>query len=210
MPRVLYGAGGHGKVIWEAALQSGRPIDYFVDDNPRTTSVCGIPVITSEKLRELGPVEWLVAIGANQGRASVYERLLKCGEPMLIRHPASVIASRSAIELGTVVMAGVVVQTDAVIGRNVILNTSCSVDHDCIIGDHVHICPGVRLAGTVKVGAGTMLGTGASVIPGITIGANCLIAAGSVVVRDVPGNSLVMGNPARVIRTQAPVVEFGS
>lgn len=50
------------------------------------------------------------------------------------------------------------------------------------IGDNVWICAGVI------------------VLPGVTIGSNCVIGAGSVVTKDIPPNSLAVGNPCKVIR----------
>jgi acetyltransferase-like isoleucine patch superfamily enzyme len=58
--------------------------------------------------------------------------------------------------------------------------------------DRLQICD-------VKIGEMTMIGTGASVIPGITIGKNCIIGAGTVVIKDVDDNSTIVGNPGRVV-----------
>jgi len=52
----------------------------------------------------------------------------------------------------------------------------------------------------VRIGDGTWVGARAIILPGVTIGTRCLIAAGSVVSKDVPDDTLVAGNPARVIR----------
>lgn len=52
----------------------------------------------------------------------------------------------------------------------------------------------------VRIGAGTWVGARAIILPGVTIGRRCLIAAGSVVSRDIPDDTLVAGNPARVVR----------
>jgi len=51
------------------------------------------------------------------------------------------------------------------------------------------------------VGKGASIGSNATIICGVTIGENVLIGAGSVVTKDVPNNSVVVGNPARVIKT---------
>ncbi|WP_309233333.1 acyltransferase [Conexibacter sp. W3-3-2] len=56
----------------------------------------------------------------------------------------------------------------------------------------------------VRIGAGVFLGTGAMVLPGVTVGARSLVAAGAVVDRDVPPNAVVAGNPARVVRRFDP------
>ncbi len=55
-------------------------------------------------------------------------------------------------------------------------------------------------AGAVTIGRGTWVGARAIVLPGVTIGARVMVAAGSVVTNDVPDEVLVAGNPARVIR----------
>lgn len=52
----------------------------------------------------------------------------------------------------------------------------------------------------VKIGNGSWLGGGVIVLPGVTIGDGCVIGAGSVVTKDIPSNSLAVGNPCRVIR----------
>ncbi len=53
----------------------------------------------------------------------------------------------------------------------------------------------------VRIGAGSWIGARAMILPGVTIGMRVMVAAGSVVTRDVPDDSLVAGNPARVLRT---------
>lgn len=48
--------------------------------------------------------------------------------------------------------------------------------------------------------SGSKVGANATLLPGVTIGRNALVGAGSVVVRDVPDDKVVVGNPARIIR----------
>lgn len=52
----------------------------------------------------------------------------------------------------------------------------------------------------ITIGSGCWLGGGVIVLPGVTIGQGCVIGAGSVVTKDIPENSLAVGNPCRVIR----------
>lgn len=52
----------------------------------------------------------------------------------------------------------------------------------------------------IKIGNGCWLGGGVIVLPGVTIGDGCVIGGGSVVTKDIPPNSLAVGNPCRVIR----------
>lgn len=52
----------------------------------------------------------------------------------------------------------------------------------------------------VRIGNGSWIGARAMVLPGVTIGSRCVVAAGAIVSRDVPDDTLVAGNPARVVR----------
>ncbi len=64
---------------------------------------------------------------------------------------------------------------------------------------------GLEYARPITVGNDVWIGAGVSVLPGVTIGSNCVIGAGSVVSRDIPSNSIAVGNPCRVIKTIADV-----
>lgn len=61
-----------------------------------------------------------------------------------------------------------------------------------------HFCQTYALPVTIE--SGCWLGGGVIVLPGVTIGEGCVIGAGSVVTKDIPANSVAVGNPCRVIR----------
>jgi acetyltransferase EpsM len=115
-------------------------------------------------------------------------------------HPSALLARQAKVGAGTFIAAAAVVGAGSVIDRHVIINTAASVDHDCVIGEAAHICPGVRLAGNVKVGTAAWLGIGTIVIEKKTIGAGSVIGAGSLVLDDIPPGVLAFGHPARIIR----------
>ncbi|HQS68478.1 MULTISPECIES: DapH/DapD/GlmU-related protein [unclassified Novosphingobium] len=60
-----------------------------------------------------------------------------------------------------------------------------------------------------RIGRNCFIGGRSMILPGVTIGDNCVIGAGSIVTRDVPPNSIVAGNPAKVIRSEIEVGHYG-
>lgn len=104
------------------------------------------------------------------------------------------------------------------VGKNVFINTGCSfqdlggitIGDNCQIGMNVNIATlnhGFDLQDRntiyplpVVLGTNVWIGSGATIIPGITIGDNSVVGAGSVVTRSVPANVVVAGNPARIIK----------
>ena len=198
-PFILYGAGGHARVILEAARAAGHEISFVLDDNPSVAAMSGLELLppTEALWAKLKTFRFVVGIGNNDNRARIFQELMRRGgTPQTIVHPFTAISPSAKLGQGVVVMAGVVVNADARIADNCILNTRCSIDHDCKIGAHSHICPGVSLAGDVAIGQRSMIGIGSCCIQGVTIGANVILGAGSVVVRDLPDNCTAYGNPA--------------
>ena len=200
---VIYGAGGHGKVVFDVLIAAGMQVMGFVDDRPGRHDVLGKPVLGS--LWSFGPVDGvIVAIGENRTRAEKYRELRSAGVELVNAiHPNAVVSPYARLGNGILVAPGVVVNVDAVIGDNTILNTGASVDHDCVIGDHVHIAPASTLGGTVLVDDGAFLGIGTRVVPGMRIGSWSTTGAGSVVIRHVEPGSTVIGVPAR------PLIDCG-
>lgn len=93
-----------------------------------------------------------------------------------------------------------------VIGDGVSIQTACHITRGVVIEDDAFIGPGVitlndrTMQGGFafpRIQKGARVGGGSVILPGVTIGANALVGAGSVVTRDVPPNGVVYGNPSR-------------
>lgn len=202
---VITGAGGHCKVVLDLLRGSGEyePIGLLGECEDK--EVMGVPVLgTDHQMGELyrsGIRFGFVAIGSNAVRESVTKRMKEVGFQMItVVSRQAIISPYAEIGEGSVIMPGAVVNSCAKIGPGCILNTNCSVDHDCKLGPFVHIAPGCAVSGKTEIGRGCFLGTGARVIDGIQIGENSVIGAGAAVVRDIPGNCMAVGVPAKIIK----------
>lgn len=102
---------------------------------------------------------------------------------------------------GLYVNAGCTIGAASHVGDFVFVNRGVALGHHAHLGDFVSIGPGVVVAGQVTIGPGTLIGAGAVVLPGVRIGANAVVGAGAVVTKDVADGCLVVGTPARFVRT---------
>lgn len=203
---IVYGAGGHAKVVIDAIEQGGGHADIqVVDDRPELhgQAFFGYPVIGGRAAllgRPAPHPEVIAAIGDNAARLAVSAWLREQGYPLAaVVHPTVCLGRGSVVGAGSFLAAGVVVNPDSVLGEAVIVNTGATVDHDCLLADGVHVAPGCHLCGNVSVGRGSLIGVGAVVIPGVRIGADVVVGAGAVVRADVPDGARVAGVPARPI-----------
>lgn len=87
------------------------------------------------------------------------------------------------------------------IGNNVFIAPNVCIITEEHAMDAKQRAEGLEYTHPVNIGDNVWICTGAIILPGVTIGENSVIGAGSVVTKDIPANSLAVGNPCRVIRT---------
>lgn len=197
---VIYGAGGHAKVIADCIISQGLPMKGFIDDNLKRIERThySFPVLPGRS-SILMEDRLILGIGNNTVRKDLARELSELYIfSQAIIHQSAVISPSVTLGEGTCCMAGVIVNADSVIGRHVILNTGAQVDHDCMIADCVHIAPGAILCGGVKVGEGSLLGVGCTILPGISIGKDCIVGGGTVVINDLIDGCTAIGNLAKI------------
>lgn len=90
-----------------------------------------------------------------------------------------------------------VVDNNTVLGKHCFVNRGVMVGHDNLVGDFVTFSPGCNVAGCCTIGNGVYVGMDATIVDRVSIGDNSFVAAGSVVVNDVPPNTAVCGVPAK-------------
>ena len=207
-----FGAGGHARVIIDILTTiGGFDIVGLLDHDQSlwNTETLGVPVLGDDSLRDelhqRGIRHAFIGLGSiknTEPRKRLYELAQTSGfELVRAIHPSAVVSKHAIVGDGPMIMAGAIVNPAARIGNNVIINTGAIVEHDCEIADHSHVATSARLGGAVAVGEGSHIGLGASIREGIRVGAGVIVGAGAVVIEDVPDRTVVIGVPARVLRT---------
>ena len=152
MNLLIFGAGGHGRCVKEAAEAAGafNRIE-FLDDNAE---------IALDKLSHYDKYTdefecAFVAIGNSDLRKAWMDKLSGKYRLMSIIHPKAYISKSARIGEGCVVMAGAVIQTNAAIGAGCIISANAVVDHDAKTGGFCHINCGAVVPSMTDVPSGT-------------------------------------------------------
>jgi sugar O-acyltransferase (sialic acid O-acetyltransferase NeuD family) len=204
MRLIIIGAGGHGRVVADAARAAGITPCAFVDHEPPAAELGGLPVYTALDyalagvFRDGAAPAFISAIGKNKNRAGEYVQALEAGlEPATVIHPSAIISRSASIGAGTFIGAQAVVNPGAVIGEDAIINTAAIIEHDCVVGAHAFVAPGAVLCGAASIGDYSFVGAGAVMIPLVSVGDCALIAAGAVVTHNHLDGVRLFGVPAR-------------
>jgi hypothetical protein len=205
---VIYGAGGHAKVVAEILRLNQHEVIGFIDNidtNRKSQAFYGATVLGGEEilndLLESRMIKMVFGFGNNRGRLFLAKKLGMMGFSFITTiHPNAICASDVSIGNGTVIASGAVVGPSTIVGEHAIVNTQASLDHDCVVSDGAHIGPGAVVTGSVNIGECSWIGAGAVIADHRHIGADAIVGAGAVVVKDVPEAIVVMGVPARFAR----------
>ncbi len=209
---LIVGAGGFARETAQAvaAVNAVRPtwrLLGFLDDDPllHGRRFGGLPVIGGTDLVEsLTDAQVLVCVGNPRNyfaRARIVDRLaLPADRYATIVHPGAEVSSDSIVAPGCVLLAQAVLTAAVTVGAHVAVMPHAVLTHDVRVGDFATIAAGVRFGGGSRVGRGAYLGSGALIREQVEIGAWAQVGMGSVVLGDVPGGQVWVGNPARRLR----------
>jgi acetyltransferase EpsM len=111
-------------------------------------------------------------------------------------HPTCTISRSAEIGIGTVIMANTVVNPNAVIGKFCTVQSNVTIGHDSKMGDYNFIAT-QSTVGNIEMGSRNFMGINSCTNNFITIGDDCFIGMASNVIKSVPSNTKVYGNPAK-------------
>ncbi len=160
-----------------------------------------------------GPGPLVIEDGATVCCGAVVYAGARIGSGVIVGDQAQV-RERAVIGAGSVIGRGSTVDFDAHVGERVLIQTGVYVTGGSVVEDDVFVGPGAITTNDDTMGRhqrgqglqGPILrracrvGGGAVLVPGIEVGEEAFVAAGAVVVSDVPARAVVMGVPARVVR----------
>ncbi|WP_198468387.1 acyltransferase [Acetomicrobium sp. S15 = DSM 107314] len=177
--------------------------------------VIGImPMPVNSIKKDLALMKPTVSIGDNSvicPHVTIYAGV-EIGKRVLIGDSSSIFC-RVFIDDDVIISRNVTINSDVKIGKNVRIMDNTHVTGRCIIGNNVFISVGVSMANDSRFGRSgysedcqgptieenVCIGAGAVLLPGVHIGRNSVVAAGSVVKKNVPEGMIVTGNPARIV-----------
>ncbi|MCF6282032.1 MAG: acetyltransferase [Candidatus Polarisedimenticolaceae bacterium] len=203
---IIVGASGFGMEVLWLARRLGRNIIGFLDDTTEKQNklILGVPVLGAiSECSNHKNIEFIVAIGSPRAREHVVSRLLDYGvnDYATLIDPTAIVDHEVSIGSGSIVCAGVICTVNVSIGKHTIINLNSTVGHEVDIGDYVTIAPNVSISGNINLKNLVEVGTGATLREKLEVGYGSVVGMGSVLTKDIAKNKVVVGNPARVIKS---------
>ena len=207
---IVFGGGGHGKVIADIIKKtSNYKFIGFIDNNLKAgTNIDNYKVLGNRsELKDIIKKEnifgGVIGIGNNNLRSYVKNDiadLLKNFNFINCIHPSAIYPESVKFGQGNVIMAGSVINSSSVIMNHCIINTNSTIEHDCVINDFSSIGPAAVVGGNVKICKNANIGIGANIFNNVVVEENCLIGGGSLVNKNTKKNAVYFGVPAKYIR----------
>ncbi|GJG94633.1 acetyltransferase [Cupriavidus pauculus] len=179
---VIAGSGGLGLELYDylqvEAHRGGPSVAGFIDDTPDKVPD-GIDLPNLGPIRQFRPAPHqavLVAIAATQVRQDVLSWLLEIGvEVPSYVHDTAVVSPCSRLGIGALIFPFTVISRDAVVEDGVVANAGCGIGHGARVGACSVLSPHAVLNGNSAIGPRCFLGTRATLFPGTSIGADCVV-----------------------------------
>lgn len=206
---VIIGAGGYGREMFGAALESvgyGTAFDVRGYLDARSDALEGFegypPVIGDPESYEPEADDvFFCALGSVERRRACVRTVASHGGRFLtLVHRTAVLGPNVSVGEGSFVAPHVTLTADVSVGRHVAVFHNTSVGHDAVLEDFSHVYAQCSVGGSVRIGSGAVVYPGAVVVPRRTIGEGAVVGAGSTVILNVKPGMTVFGNPARPVK----------
>ena len=204
----LVGAGGFGREILSQIqtiheIHGARwNIKGFLDDtdDPLHGKACDYGVVGTIRGYTPAPDDvLLMCISSPQAKRELIPFLKAKGAVFdSFISPFTGLGHHNQMGEGVILCAGFHMTVNVRIGDFVTMQ-ACVLGHDVEVGDYCTINAESFLLGNTRVGEGTFIGNGARIAPHVRVGRDAYVCLGSVVIKDVPDGSKVLGNPAKEI-----------
>lgn len=205
-PFVIFGAGGFGRELlgWIAnccdATRTRFKVQAFISEADDVGSVChGIPVISPDDWKGLPP-RFVIAVSDPAQKKRIALAMAARGwQAEIFVHDNAAIGLAPVIGAGTVICPFARISSDAQLGEHVLVNCSSGIGHDSAVGSYSSLLGAVSVNGGARIGEGVLLGAGCMIYPGKKVGDWARVGLGSVVLRNVPADATMFGNPAQQV-----------
>jgi len=208
---VIIGAGTQGQIYASYMIEAGINIVGFIDDDSslQGKQVMGLPILGKYEDLFLNKLKNIIQdvycpIGINSVRVNYLSTLKNEGYniPSFFHNTVS-IGPDVILGEANYMLAGNIIMPHTSIGNYLMVNMSSTIAHHVTFGDGIFMSSGVNVGACITVGDLAYIGMGVTVMTGVNyIGKNCLIGAGTVIIKDVPENAVMVGNPGRILRMQ--------
>ncbi len=182
-------------------LGKSKPITGFLDASPDALDGFAYQIPWFGRIDEYTPEpgdQLLMAIGDPKAKKELFSSLKSKGATFAqMIHPSAVVARSAKLGEGVVVCPLSFVSADANVGDLCAINGNASVGHDVKLGAFSTLSSHVDLTGWVQVEECVFFGSGARVLPKVKIGFGARVGAGAVVMRSVPTEAVMYGQPAK-------------
>jgi sugar O-acyltransferase (sialic acid O-acetyltransferase NeuD family) len=193
--------------IADAADRFGHPVEllgFAIDDLALGSSINGFPVLcgTRETNRlftdpSVRVIFCLYKPELMQERVALLQSLqIPPSRFATFIHPSAYVARSAHLAEGSVILAHAAVQSNVTLGSCCIVNANSVLEHDTAVGPNCFVAAGAMVGANVRIGKGCFLGLNCTLREQISVGDFAFVGMGANVIRHVPPETVVYGNPA--------------